>query len=1040
MIQLSARIRTLSATIAWTAVAWTSLAAATATSLRAEIPPPVDREVSFDSDVLPIFKTRCYSCHGARTSESGLRLDDARRALEGGDSGPAIVPGESAESLLIDLVAGVDEELLMPAEGERLSDEEIGILRRWIDDGAKFPKPKPRPNPKPQPRPTPKPKAGEKPVEPEPAPETHWSYRPLRRVEPPSVTNRDWPLSPIDHFVLAKLERENIAPSPVADRATLLRRLRLDLTGFQPSPEELDAFLSSTRPGAYEAVVERLLASPQFGERWGRHWLDLARYADSDGYEKDRARPHAWRYRDWVISAINRDLRFDEFTIEQLAGDLIQEPNTEQRVATGFHRNTLHNTEGGTDREEDRVKKTVDRTNTTGAVWLGLTVGCAQCHSHKFDRMTQREYYRFFAFFNEIKEEDITAPLPNERAVWEAKMKAHDRESSEIEALIAARTKAVAEARGPIPSVSSWRILRPTMWTTEKGTKLRALGDGSLLASGPLPDKDKYDVTFELPDSGALGGLRLELISDASLPAKGPGRAKNGNFVLNEIHAELIADGAKPAPLRWKSSKANFSQANFSVGGAVDGNPKSGWAIAGGGEGKTNTATFALEADVKIPAKSTLRFRLEQQHGGNHLLGRFRISASHTSRPEVVHASARVRTALAKKPKVRSDDDRIALASLVLQGDERYQSLVKRQGEHRKRAPKLSSAKAQTLRAQSRDTFIHLRGDFLQRGGKVEAGTFEVLPTIASRRPKAKPDRLDLARWLVDGRNPLPPRVAANRVWSRLFGRGLVSTVDDFGVRGEKPSHPELLDWLATEFVRLEWSRKDIIRTIVRSRTYRQQSATRTELLDRDPENRLLARQGRFRLSAETVRDINLRASRLITTRIGGPSIRPPLPSGVAELGYAGSVKWPESKGADRYRRGLYIFLQRTVPYPMLTTFDAPDSTVSCLQRERSNTPLQALTLLNDPVFVECAAALGKLARESSNDDRKRLEIVFRQALSRAPSRIELDRLENALESLRKHAHADTAKAKHKKRDIETDVWMAIARVVLNLDEFITRE
>jgi hypothetical protein len=588
-----------------------------------------------------------------------------------------------------------------------------------------------------------------------PAAEKHWAFLAPRESEVPKVRDSRWVRDPIDAFILARLEREGISPSREADRVALIRRLSLDLTGLPPAFDEVQAFANDSRPRAYERLVDRLLASPHFGEHWARHWLDLARYADSDGYEKDGVRPYAYLYRDWVIRAINADMPFNEFTIEQIAGDLLSDATLEQQKATGFHRQTLTNKEGGVDQEEFRCRATVDRVNTTAAIWLGLTVGCAECHNHKYDPISQREYYQFYAFFNNTSE-----------------------------------------------------------------------------AEAPTPDID-------------------------------PQAPKTNNII-----------------------------------------------------------------------------------------------------------------------------------------------------------------KASVLVATNRATRIHTRGDFLRPGDPVEPGTLRVLHPLRARCDT--PDRLDLAHWLVDPQNPLTSRVVVNRIWKDLFGRGLVGSVADFGTRGEQPSNPELLDWLALEFQRLGWSRKALIRLIVTSATYRQSSEYREELANHDPQNILLARQNRLRLSAEAVRDAHLAASGLLTRTIGGPSVRPPLPADIAAIGYANSIRWKQSQGAAQHRRGLYIFFQRTVPYPMLMTFDAPDSNNTCPQRERSNTPLQALTLLNDQVFFECGKNLAKQLDCDSQPPVQRIRHAFQRCLAREPFPEELSRLEKL--------YARAAE------DNPSQALLAVCRTLMNLDEFITRE
>ncbi|MFM8286043.1 MAG: PSD1 and planctomycete cytochrome C domain-containing protein [Planctomycetaceae bacterium] len=701
-----------------------------------QLPPALPRTVDFDREIRPLLATHCLACHGAVKQVAGLRLDREADALRGGDSGKAFEPGRAAESLFMKYVGGLDPDILMPPEGDPLPVADVALLRTWIDQGAKW---------------------GAGPVTASGSSAArHWAFQPVLRPVPPEVRQAAWPKNLVDRFILAKLEAAQLGPAPPAPLPTLARRVALDLTGLPPDPDRVAALVADPRPNAYELYVEELLASPHFGERWARHWLDQARYADSDGYEKDGPRPWAWRYRDWVINALNSDLPFNQFSIEQLAGDLLPNATLAQRTATGFHRQTLTNKEGGVDAEEFRVAAVVDRVNTTATVWLGLTMGCAQCHTHKYDPLTLHEYYSLFAFFNTADEVDLPAPLPS--------------------------------------------------------------------------------------------------------------------------------------------------------------------------------------------------------------------------------------------------DDKAVVPALAQPADPRM-------------------------------THVLLKGDFLRPGDTVTPATPAVLPPLP---PPASgpPTRLDLARWLVHPRNPLAARVFVNRVWGRLFATPLVRSDEDFGTRGELPSHPELLDWLAAEFTlptlemlpppqppqppafRGGFSLKRLLKILVCSATYRQQSAPRAEERERDPLNRLLSRQNRPRLEAEIIRDSALKASGLLTPTLGGPSVRPPQPAGISELTYAGSAKWVESQGPDRYRRGLYTWFQRTSPHPLLQTFDAPESNVTCTRRERSNTPLQSLTLLNDTMFLECAKALGhRVMRAAPRSIAERGRWLYQLALLRDPTPAEGQALLDLAAELRAELAADPARA-----------------------------
>lgn len=807
--------------------------------------------IDFERDIRPIFSTACVSCHGSTKQRGGLRLDDPAALMTGGNSGPVIVPGKSSDSRLMQLVAGLDPDQKMPPKGAPLSRTDASKLRAWIDQGAKWTT------------------AGTA-TSGGPQQSTHWAYQPVRRPPLPPVKQSGWVRNEIDAFILARLDQAGLTPSAEADKLTLMRRLCLDLIGLPPTPDEINSYLADPRPNAYERLVDRLLASPHYGERWGRHWLDLARYADSDGFEKDTGRPHAWRYRQWVIQAINQNMPFDQFTIEQLAGDLLPGATAQQKTATGFHRNTLTNKEGGVDQEQFRVEAVVDRVNTTAKVFLGSTLGCCQCHDHKYDPFAQREYYQFFAFFNSDVEVDLPAPQAGEEVVYQRAKAAFDAKQAELDAAVNAASK-------------------------------------------------------DLPDRVALWEAHLTQERAAKLPAA--------------IQAVL-----EVAPIKRKAQQ-----------------------------------------------KKVLTDHLGQQ-------------------------------------------------------DPKLVVLIKAATEHRKQAP--TPPLAQTLAlGKPRTTHVLIRGDFLRPGVEVEPATPAVLPSI---KPQAgKPTRLDLARWLLSPKNPLTSRVIVNWVWHKYFTRGLVATLEDFGTQGEKPSHPELVDWLASEFIRLHWDSKALHKLIVTSATYRQSSAERDNgLRALDPINVLLSRQHRPRLEAEVIRDCALSASGLLNRSVGGASVRPPQPAGISELTYAGSARWVESRGSDRNRRGLYTWFQRTSPYPMLMTFDAPDSNVCCVRRERSNTPLQALTLLNDTVFVECAQALGqRIVTEAPPEVSERLRHGFRLCLVREPSDDELPVLAGLYQDLLRQCRAkpsEVAKLLGQNKPtgdpVEAAVWVAMARALLNLDEFVTRE
>jgi hypothetical protein len=1011
-----------------------------------QLPPPSTRTVDFASDVAPILSKSCYRCHGPKKQEGGLDLHVPDRAQAGGDGGPVLVPGKGAESRLIRYVAGLDEENQMPPEGagEPLSQEQIGLLRAWIDQGAKWPVDATR-----QARVT-----------------DHWSFQPPRRPPLPKVRDSAWPRNPIDHFVLARLDKEGLKPLPEADRTTLIRRLSLDLIGLPPTPEEVDTFLADTRADAYERLVDRLLASPHHGECWGRHWLDRARYADTNGYEKDRERS-IWPYRDWVIRAINRDMPFDRFTIDQIAGDLLPGATVDQQVATGFHRNTMINEEGGIDVEEFRYAATVDRLNTTGTVWLGLTIGCAQCHSHKYDPITQREYYRLLAFLNNADEPEIDVPDPElakQRAEIEARI-------ARLEAALGGKYPGQGPD-SPKSRLSAWeRSIRPVRWsilwpsklTSKKNATLVVQPDGSVLATGDKPNNDVYEVEIPTELKG-ITALRLEVLTDPSLPEGGPGRAplfQVGDFLLTEFQLEAVPAGGRepPRPVAFRRATEDYAARGRSAALSIDGVTDSGWSVMGQ-IGRPHAAVFELRDELGDGRRMTLKVTIHQEFIHQMTIGRFRLSA--TTDPRPVNASAlpaEVEETLLVPSARRSADQSglltryyLSIAPELAKPREEIEAL-------RRSRPRVPTTMVMRERrpAHRRTTNIHTRGEFLKLGARVEPGVPASLHPLPANAPAS---RLTLARWLVDEKNPLVGRVVMNQVWQAYFGRGLVTTTEDFGTQGARPTHPELLDWLATELIGQGWSLKAMHRAIVTSATYRQSSHATPELLARDPRNELLARGARFRVPAETVRDIALSASGLLAAKLGGPSVFPPQPDGVTSLAY-GMTSWTASTGADRYRRGLYTFLKRTSPYAAFITMDAPTSDTACVRRERSNTPLQALALLNDTVFVEAARALARrvLSESPRSSTEDRIHRAFRLCLARLPRPEEQARIKTFFEqqlSRLRSAELDPARVAGIAKSetpptpslapvsgidpAELATWTTVARVLLNLDETVTKE
>ncbi len=991
--------------------------------------------VDFVADVQPILAEHCYQCHGPGKQESGLRLDLRDAALQGGDSGPWFVAGQSAQSEIIRRVSATGDERMPPPgpQSKALAPDQVAKLAAWIDAGAHWPETK--------------------------GTSSHWAFQPIVRPTLPEVQQVDWPRGAIDRFVLAKLEARGLTPSPEADRYTLIKRLYYDLLGLPPTIDEVDAFVSDTSPDAYARLVDRLLDSPRFGERWGRRWLDMARYADSDGYEKDNPRPDAWRYRDWVIAAVNADLPLDRFTIEQLAGDLLPGATSEQRLATAFHRQTLTNTEGGADQEQFRVEAIFDRIATTGAVWLGLTVGCAQCHSHKYDPITHEEYYRLFAFFNNGDETEAEVPLVGEPlAAWEKGRREAEAQLAKLrpkyqalrDELLARLPVWEAELKARPATPLEFHPVELVSATSSAGAELKIQSDGSYLVGGKTPEVDKYTLQLrcDLPE---ITGLRIETLAHDQLGGRGPGRTEHGNFVISEVRtfASPTAEFKSEQRVKLSQAEADFSQSGFSPASAIDDKEQTGWAIVPQ-TGRDHWLLVVAERPIGTSQTPWLQLVISQNHGLQHTLGRFRISAVSGHDP-MFGFPPPVREALQTAAASRTAAQAQAIERFYLDQNDKAAKLAQQIAGLEARLASRPVMKARVIAERNdkrRASHVLHRGDFLQPGAEVEAGTLAALPPLVARGGAAA-DRLDLARWLVEPAQPLTRRVMVNQLWSNLFGRGIVRTMNDFGVRGERPTHPELLDWLAEELVAQGWSRKQLIRQIVDSAAYRQASQTRPDLADVDPLNDWFHRQNRFRIDAELVRDVSLSVAGLLCDKVGGPSVYPPLPADVAALSYANNFKWSTSQGEDRYRRGMYTFFKRTAPHPNLTTFDCPDANTTCVERRTSNTPLQALTTLNNECFVEAAQALARRAlSEPAADDAQRLTRAARWCIGRQPTAEELATLAELLSGSRAwygEHQADAATAvgafqPAQARQAEAAAWVATVRVLLNLDEFLTRE
>ena len=970
----------------------------------------------FARDVRPILSNRCFKCHGPDEDhrEAGLRLDVREAALAELDSGTrAIVPGHPDDSEVIARITSTDPDLVMPPPHAKvtLTEDEKRILAAWITAGADY-----RP---------------------------HWAFVKPERPGMPEAENDGWARNGIDHFVRARLREEGLAPSPEADPATLCRRVHLDLVGLPPTPAELAAFLADESPNAYEKLVDRLLASPRYGERWARRWLDLARYADTNGYEKDRERS-IWPYRDWVIGALNDDMPFDEFTIRQIAGDLLPSATVDDIIATGFHRNTMINEEGGIDPLEFRYLAMVDRVGTTGAAWLGLTTACAQCHTHKFDPITHTDYFALMALLDNADEPEWTLPSADRdrrrddvhRQIEQAWEELPKKWAVPPERFAAWNTE---ESRLAV----DWTVAKP-MSVTSSLPHVVVRNDGSVLAGGDVAKSTFYEVVLP-PATMETRAIRLEVLPDGSLPAHGPGlvwyEGDKGDFFLSEF--EVTAGDRRIAVAKGTESyagKPSSSRGASSAANTVDGDMSSGWGIDGA-QGRPNAAVYVLAEPVPAGTPLTLTLRSERHYACP--IGCFRVSIS--SRGD---AEARGHTAAEEAVLVKPVDARSASEQDLLQ--RRFLASAPELAEPLKEIHKLEDSLRDgtttlVLRERPADsrrvTHRHHRGEFTQPKEEVRPAAPAFLPQLPADAPS---DRLALAKWLVSPDNPLTARVTVNRQWQAFFGRGIVKTLEDFGYQSDPPSHPDLLDWLAVTFMHdLEWSMKTLHRLIVTSATYRQASTVTPDLAARDPANVLLARGPRVRLDAEVIRDSMLAAAGLLSTKMGGPGVRPPQPEGVTEVAY-GSPKWRVSKGEDRHRRSIYTFQKRTAPFAMATTFDGPTGEACLVRREVSNSPLQALTLLNDPMFVEVAQTLGAAAMQAGSDDATRLADLGRRLLSRGFDADETAALTAYLAAQRQRLAAgelDAAKLAGEAGPdaAERAAWMLVARAAMNLDEAIVK-
>ncbi len=997
--------------------------------------------VDFNRDVQPILAENCYHCHGPdeKARKAKLRLDRKEGALGKNEDGLAIVaPGKPAESELITRIFSTDPDELMPAadSNRKLTAAEKQMLKQWVEEGAPWAE--------------------------------HWAFVAPVRPEVPRIGSENGSVNPIDAFVLKKLAEEKLTPSREAAPEKIVRRMTLDLTGLPPTLEEVDAFVKTRRADeAIGKLADRLLASPRYGERMVWEWLDAARYADTNGYQNDPTRT-MWYWRDWAIHAFNDNMPFDRFTIEQLAGDLLPEPTREQLIATGFHRNHMINGEGGRIPEESRVEYVQDRVETTGTVWMGLTLTCCRCHDHKFDPIKQREYYQLSAFFNSIEETGandagglanpiISFASPEDQkkiADRKATATATNKEYAALEQKLRAgqpQWEAAMLLGGADKAEATWQVLAPRELSAERGTQLTMQPDGSIVASGQSPETDEY-VLLADTELGAITGFKIEALPGDSLAGHGPGRAPDGgNFVLTEI--VLQASGQN---IVLGAVDADFAQRGFAATGATDGNEKTGWAIAPE-TGKPHTLTLETRTKIKTKGQLELAFRLGFHFGHQHTLGRFKLYAT-TDNPALFRpVPEEVRFILAQPSEERSEPEMETLTKFYLDTNR----LLAAAGAKRDSAKKALDAAEKSVprtmvmheRAKPRDTFILVKGAYDKFGDKVAHGTPAVLPALAADAP---PDRLALARWLVSPQHPLTARVTVNRLWQMFFGQGLVKTTEDFGVQGDKPTHPELLDWLAREFIESGWDVKHMVRLIVTSAPYRQESGVRSQEsgktpdFERDPDNHFLARGPRYRLPSWMLRDQALAVSGLLVERVGGPPVKVYQPANVWEDATFGKIKFAQDHGEALYRRSLYIFWRRIVAPTLF--FDTANRQQCAVKVGRTNTPLHALVTLNDITYVEAARALAeRMLRHGGASDTERLAFGFRLCTARAPRDKDAAILASSLAKFRQQYAADPEAARalistgESKPDAsipasELAAHTSLALLLLNLDETLTKE
>ncbi|MBL8220645.1 MAG: DUF1553 domain-containing protein [Bryobacterales bacterium] len=1004
-------------------------------------------KVVFDRQIRPILSDSCFSCHGPdeKNRMAGLRLDDRDSAMK------VIVPGKRSESKLFQRIQHADAARRMPPKGSQrtLSAEQIELVGKWIDQGADW--------------------------------QTHWSYAPPKRPELPAVSNPKWPRNAIDHFVLARLDKEGLKPSPETDKVTLIRRVTFDLTGLPPTPAEVQAFVADKSPDAYDKLVARLIESPHYGERMAMQWLDLSRYADTHGYHIDSHRD-MWPWRDWVIQAYNNNMSFDRFTVEQIAGDLLPDASRTQKLATGFNRNHMINYEGGAIADEYLTEYIMDRVETTSVVWMGMTMGCARCHDHKYDPISQRDFYRFFAFFHNVDEKGLDGrdgnakpmlPLPD--GVQESRLKELDQAIKTREALMPEKeTAAAVEAwaataspsDGPRGAVAHYELDGSLSDLSGGYHHGRIVAGGPAFAASPAGQSLGFDGESEV-EWGRFGHFGRGDAFSVSMHVRSNNRLQQtllekGGIALHLEAAGSIGDQKRGARLHVRLGDGlEVRTQNYVV--------MSAWnhlTVTYDGSGK------AAGVHVYLDGQPAATDRLKDQLAGSFQsdapwkssklrsnLDDLRIYPRVLTAEEAfqlaVDAPVRAMAAIPASKRTKEQKEKLRDYYLTYAAPDAqrkaYGELKQLVKDRTKLEKEIVTTMVMDELPKMRDTFVLARGDYRNRTEKVTAAVPANLPPLPAGAPA---NRLGLAKWLVDPSHPLTARVAVNRFWQLYFGSGIVDTSEDFGSQGAPPSHPELLDWLATEFIRSGWDVKAMQKLIVTSATYRQSSKATPELVERDPQNKLLARMSRFRLPAELVRDNALATSGLLNKEIGGRSVYPYQPAGLWEEMAYGDVfsaqTYTPSTGKDLYRRSMYTFWKRTVPPAQMVTFDAPDREKCVARRARTNTPLQALVLMNDPTYIEAARKLAEKVMMADKRPAERIRMAFQIASARVPSASEVKLLSMLAEQQKAAFTKQPENAKKLVRvgesksgagnEIELAAWTTVASAILNLDEVISKE